>query len=474
MPILSTYQARQGFVSIPQIDILDYSIEEQQWDFKWIEKYYKSPYPVPVLPTLINILTDFVTILAAAKTKTLSQLSDEVRLKGQQLFAEGARLAQSYFDDRPLYFARLNAQRDLKAEARKWKSNLIKTSDNQMLLPEYKNIRDRLEFSSRNLNNIDFSSAIGKMKFIVTGFDPYLEAGDSNASGNIALRLHGETISNSAGSEALIQSCIVPTRWQDFDDGIIENHLAEFINEPNKRVNMILSLSLDDAMDQKIAVVERFATVARTTEPGATDNNGVPQTKPSCLDLSQFTPATGQGNPTWTQSTLPSDLIDNSSSFASIFKIHLRESYSFIRDKQKFGMLGMITCLPHLVDFWGNGRTLSAANISPFAKYVDYRELIFVDHVRELRRTDFLTKGSGGNFLSNEIFYRIALIRERHQSTIDEDTPNMSTGHIHVPAITPNEETGATNHIDAMTILLRERLKVCIVPTGYFQNKLLP
>ena len=37
-------------------------------------------------------------------------------------------------------------------------------------------------------------------------------------------------------------------------------------------------------------------------------------------------------------------------------------------------------------------------------------------------------RGSGGSYLSNEIFYRVSRLRKSHN-------PNMSTGHYHVPRL---------------------------------------
>ena len=42
-------------------------------------------------------------------------------------------------------------------------------------------------------------------------------------------------------------------------------------------------------------------------------------------------------------------------------------------------------------------------------------------------------EGSGGNYLSNEIFYRIARQRERYKKNIV-----IKTGHLHVPNLEPD------------------------------------
>jgi len=45
-----------------------------------------------------------------------------------------------------------------------------------------------------------------------------------------------------------------------------------------------------------------------------------------------------------------------------------------------------------------------------------------------------ITYGSGGEFLSNEIYYRVALARERWQKA-NPSQPKFSTGHFHIAYI---------------------------------------
>ena len=70
-----------------------------------------------------------------------------------------------------------------------------------------------------------------------------------------------------------------------------------------------------------------------------------------------------------------------------------------------------------------------------------------------------ITVGSGGNYLSNEIFYRVALARERWQ----KNNPNegkFSTGHFHVAYIQESPKDLTDKYFNSNCTILDELKKL--------------
>lgn len=54
-------------------------------------------------------------------------------------------------------------------------------------------------------------------------------------------------------------------------------------------------------------------------------------------------------------------------------------------------------------------------------------------------------EGSGGDYLSNEIFYRVAKMRT-------EQRPNLPTGHLHIPLIQSKKISTVRNNVTTIDI----------------------
>jgi hypothetical protein len=481
MPILSSAAAQTSMIT--EIDEYDpcSATPEEVACFKlhesgnqlapfWYMKYGTSNQNL--FPLLATIIANFKDNLENALSTDLLPV---VRLAGSDLFKSGADIAKTHFDDRPLYWARLVARRILKRRITK------------LTRAEKENLIAELEKASRNLDAITFQSGVGAKKFISTGFDPFIASRQSievasNTSGIAALCLHGESVTNSFGGSATIQCCIFPTRWQDFDRKIVENTLQSFITDTDKRVDMILTMSLDGSLHQTdpyISVIERFATVVRTQKQGAEDNRGkTSEFAQSCELLGAEVT-----NYQWIQTTLPTGLMSNES---SNFKIQFRQSYDILNLKnisnhrylplpnssyRKYNSSGF--------NLWNYLTELSKnpveSETNPNSTSQGTKDYLLIDSNRtELLRSIKIDAGSGGNFLSNEIFYRVALMRERCTSTIGEITPFISTGHLHVPEIFPETKTFAsdptTPDVQKFVEHLKLKLADCIPPTSYFVN----
>ena len=96
------------------------------------------------------------------------------------------------------------------------------------------------EKNSRNYK-ISFSEAGNKKRVLVTGFDPFslnYNIHRSNPSGVCALAFNKIII-----GDYFIQTCIFPVRYEDFDQGCVEEVVSDLIAK--KEVDFIISLSLN-------------------------------------------------------------------------------------------------------------------------------------------------------------------------------------------------------------------------------------
>lgn len=270
---------------------------------------------------------------------------------------------QEKMDDRSLYWTRLQMQAALR----------------QMplfieLLPmQQKNLLWKFELLSRGQQDIKFDKGAGK-KILITGFDPFFldkNIDQSNPSGVAALALDDLTISLD-GVKAEVESIILPVRFADFDQGIVETLLAPYMNN----VDMIVTIS----MGRTNFDLERFP--ARRRSAKAPDN------------LNVYTGATAQTPLVPLLNKQPingAELVEFSLPVTAMKKAH---GIFKIHDNRKVSTL------------LGDVNALS---------------------LKELQ-TQTSVSGSGGGYLSNEVSYRSLLLRDSYN-------PLLPVGHIHTPSI---------------------------------------
>ncbi len=282
-------------------------------------------------------------------------------------------------DDRPLYWTRNFIIRELQ----EWHPTFsLTTAQRNTLISTF-------ERASRGLDVTSFAAVDpGVKRILITGFDPFgldntlgrpgamsgLSVG--NPSGAIVLALDGQTISG-AHCQARIQGAIFPVRYRDFDAGVVEQYVRNFTSGANA-VDMIMTISRN--ADNGIFELERFAARARGS--GLDDNEGATSTQAD-LDrsLSRIHGRGGRSDE-FTESTLPR------AGMSAPPRVVQDDSYS-----------GHVP---------GVGPVDQTTNATPPANAVS-------------------DSGSGGSFLSNEIFYRVSLLQLNQQTSIP-------MGHLHVPA----------------------------------------
>ena len=269
-------------------------------------------------------------------------------------------------DDRPLYWARLTSSKVIRSVQPLFELTL---GQRQALL-------DILEQGSRGQHDLLYTQDTHK-KVLLTGFDPFLldkNINQSNPSGIAAIALDGQIIELN-GITAEINTVIVPVRYADFDQGLIESILAPYYALNN--VDMIVTVS----MGRENFDLERFPGKRRSVT--APDNlnivAGGTETKPIISKLNDR--------------QLPGDEFVEFSLPVKQMK-QAKGPYKVI-DNHQVTSLNKQTHKPN-----------SLAELD----------------------NEIAVNGSGGGYLSNEISYRSIRLRNQLNSTIP-------TGHIHTPRI---------------------------------------
>ena len=292
-------------------------------------------------------------------------------------------------DDRPLYWARNKMQVALKSHV---------YFENQFLFSEVnkgselEKMVQLFEEKSRNYTGIDFSAApTGAKKILITGFDPFFlnekhpifgansNIRQWNPSGQAVLSLHGKTISN-----GFIQTMIFPVRYIDFDKGYVEKYIMQHIHE----VDMIITISQGLYRYD----IERFASKFRTSS--TIDNLNV-------VLSHQFYLPSSNGITQINESIIP-EFLETTLPVNSMIPGSLGNNLVVFNQKYR----GNLTSAPYSAPNSGTSNITGPNN------------------------TEKALEGSGGTYLSNEIFYRVAVSRN-HLGL----NGTLKSGHLHVPIL---------------------------------------
>lgn len=297
------------------------------------------------------------------------------------------RQSKSY-DDRALYWQRLKLSKILRTK----KPNFsISKQEKDVLL-------NRLEKASRGLLDLDFTQDTEK-KILLTGFDPFLldrNIDQSNPSGVTALLLDGMVIEKN-GIKAEINTFMVPVRYGDFDQGMIEENLAPYY--ALNSVDLITTVS----MGRKMFDLERFPGKRRSASAPGNLNiySGGSKTNPVISKLGKQT----LPGPEFVEFSLPVKAMQKAQGAFEIIDNH------------------QVTTLE---------KTFKPQTLA------------------ELKNATAVS-GSGGGYLSNEISYRSIRLKNELQS-------NIPTGHIHTPRIKQFEPKTTEKIVKQIIKMLEESL----------------
>ena len=322
-----------------------------------------------VMPIVSLALSDRVSFFESqvSKARNFTVLSQLSIRHGKGIWND----AKSYFentnhyDDRPLYWSRLKMAKAIK-----------QTKAYQDCLPDQQTqLMWQFELYSRGQTDIKFDKKTDK-KILITGFDPFLldrNIKQSNPSGVSAIAFDDLVIS-ADGISAEIETLILPVRFADFDQGIVEELLKPYYR--TGAVDMIITVS----MGRNSFDLERFPSLRRSADvpdnlnvlTGANKKNPlIPMLKNDKLNGSEFL-----------EFTLPAQQMKNAN---GLFPV---------RDNRVVSTLT---------------KTFEASNLQELNDGIS-------------------VQGSGGGYLSNEVSYRSLLLR-------DLNSPVLPVGHIHTPSV---------------------------------------
>lgn len=347
----------------------------------------RLPLASKTMPQVVNRYQSVNTGLDQQLSTATDELSitETIANQGQRLWQQAVKDVQSgNTDDRPLYWSRL-----LMRESAKTHNVGYPIADWQR-----KVLVNVIEKSSRGFSDIQFKPE-SQIKILVTGFDPFFldkDIGQSNPSGVTALALDGYTF-NVNGKQAQIETVMIPVRFADFDNGIIESLLTPIYRDNS--VDMIFTVS----MGREQFDLERFP--GRNRSAAAPDNlnvlTGASKTNPQAPFLNGKT----LNGPEFVEFTLPVQTMQK-------VKGHWQ-----INDN-------------HQITTTSRGQ-FDATSIN------------------ELQSATSV-EGSGGGYLSNEISYRSILLMQQFNR-------NLPVGHIHTPRVKGHDsqvESDIVEQIKAM------------------------
>jgi DNA-binding transcriptional regulator YiaG len=234
----------------------------------------------------------------------------------------------------------------------------------------------------------------------------------SNPSGLAVLALNEQDL-GASGDEVHIQTIIFPVRYDDFNRKVIETALASTLG------SVVMVMTGSENSGREFYDVERWAGKRRV--------NLVPDNNAKVIGTSAGVSDPGLTGKEFLESTLPYELVIVT---AADTVSGPQGTTPFVID-QSFQKVGGSLPEPDPGD--------------DVQKKISWYTKRFQDDLS----TGNSIQGSGGNYLSNEIFYRVALARG--QSTV-------ATGHLHVPSTGTDPTSTGPSLIAGVTEAVRRML----------------
>jgi pyrrolidone-carboxylate peptidase len=279
-------------------------------------------------------------------------------------------------DDRPLYWARLQMTRAIQ----QYDPDFALSDDQRH------DLIWAVEVNSRGQGEeIRFPAGRGAKRMLISGFDPFTldpEPRRGNPSGASILALDGTKLETDDGV-VFIESVILPVNWTEFDLGMVEDAFGPFMQEGPRQVDATMTIS----QGRNRFDLEQYNGRYRT----GTSNDGINPctpphfTRPEC----QITPSEDWvpfEPPQWTVATHPIEALEATDT----------SPYAFVHNH---AVTEFDVCGETSTTFRPNGTTS-------------------LEHCARA--------GAGGSYLSNEVAYRVTLLR-------DALGVDMPAGHLHIP-----------------------------------------
>jgi pyrrolidone-carboxylate peptidase len=316
---------------------------------------------------------------------------------GQQLWTEATSRAQNITpdtDDRILYWARLQMVQAIRQAEPGWLRRLNPDRSRRAR----QELINTFERASRGIESATFQGDTDVKRILISGFDPFgFAAGGSlhqgNPSGAAVLALDGTSL-QAGGIRGEVQAVIFPVRFTDFESGIVERFFAPHLSAP-RPPDLIMTISMGQS---NVTELEMFAGRRRSTE--YPDNVGI-QGGGTAISPQEI-PGVGPG-PEFLGTNVPPATLE--AMRRALGRQHSLPGETTVRE------------IPR-------GRT--AARESTTGPTVGSTAVA----------------GSGGAYLSNEIYYRTSLLRRQ----TDVSVPLI---HLHTPRLPANANDAQRNAIIA-------------------------
>jgi hypothetical protein len=320
-----------------------------------------------------------------------------VEQQGVKLWTDAVQLARgSDPDDTPLYWARIRM------------AAALHRLDSVPFASDREELRRTFERASRGMSTSSFDNK-NELRVFISGFDPFfLDAriDRENPSATAVMRLDGQVFPMN-GVNVEVQAVVFPVRFVDFvgtnfDNGLVEEIFRPKLTAGPQRADLITTVSLNPG--GSVFDLETFNARRRSSAP-APDNDK----KTACHPEPSPAPDCGTpANPYETPDLRATDGKDRG------------RAIEFNRSTLPMTAMALSgTPTVRIHDTWeqlpGGAKNLQNQPKGPTkgAKSV---------------------AGSGGPFLSNEIAYRVARLRDRLKETVP-------TGHVHVPDVNNFSQT---------------------------------
>lgn len=345
---------------------------------------------------------------ALARTSTSAAAERVVRRFGEQLWQDStsaARPGGTGTDDRQLYWTRLG----LTTALRQWNPSWVPNADSLRRL--HTQLLNLLEQTSRGMATAAFTADSSLKRILISGFDPFgfANMGDirqGNPSGAAALALDGEILTD-GGVSAQVQSVVFPVRYADFDAGIVENFLRPQLTGPSPP-HLVMSISQGGSQQFEF---EEWAGRRRSVH-----------------DFRENLGRLGGGTPT-----------------RPVAPAGLASGPEFLRTNVSPALLGSMR--------GAVGRTSAIRGETEVTDLPPTATQPRTLPAGPSSNTGQAVTGSGGGFLSNEIFYRNSLLRTQSGSSV----PMI---HLHTPLLPATASDPARNTlIGTIRSILRAALR---------------
>jgi pyrrolidone-carboxylate peptidase len=297
----------------------------------------------------------------------------------------------------------------------------------------FRAVGDALELAARGATTLDFPTTGGRrrtvVKVLLTGFDPWNvddpsrppRSGEWNPSGAAVLALDGERVDAGQGTEAAVQGVVLPVSFEEFRGNLVERILGPRASD----LDAVLTISLDPGLGTDAPVrLERYAVGVHEEKgklepiPAAGGGAGPPIVEATTA-LEPIAAATarsaGRG-----RSAIPSPGIGEDLTFAFPGLLEANDALA------AFGLPPTRSSVVTISDESAIRTIASTASRKPGQTGITFRPR--PDGPSFNAR---LLSGPGGNFLSNEVSYRVLrFLAERGQTS-------TVSFHTHVPGTEP-------------------------------------